>query len=131
MNKRNAILRGACFAILYLLLYIAPTVTMCSGFARHLPPLIGNWCLSFPQLMFPFNILFWKYHKLDDHTAFFVSAFYLILLAWFFSFLTRSIQKFQWLTLAAFCFSIISVVAMTLIFWAAGIFEISIEPQMP
>jgi hypothetical protein len=131
MNKQNAILRAVCFVFAYLVLYFAPIAAIYSGFARHLPRLMGNWCFSFPQLMFPFNIFFWKYHSLNNYAALLVSAVYLILLAWLFSFLTRSVKKIRWIILFAFCFSVISVIALNLVLLALGIFDITVEPSMP
>jgi hypothetical protein len=131
MNKKNAILRAVCFTFAYLVLYFAPIAAIYSNFAKHLPRLMGNWCFSFPQLMFPFNIIFWKYHSLNDHAALLVSAVYLILLAWLFSFLTRFVQKIRWIILFAFCFSILSVIALNLVLSVLDIFGITVEPSMP
>ena len=131
MNKKNAILHAVCFVFAYLVLYFAPIAAIYSGFARHLPRLMGNWCFSFPQLMFPFNITFWRFSSLGDRAAFVVSAVYLIFLAWLFSFSTRSVQKFRWVILFAFCFSVFSVMALNLALLALGVFGVTVEPSMP
>jgi O-antigen ligase len=131
MNKKNAILRAVYFVFAYLVLYFVLITAIYSDFARHLPRLMGNWCLAFPQLMFPFNIIYWKYHSLNDHAALLVSAVYFILLAWLFSFLTRPVQKFRWIISFAFCFSVCSVIALYLVLLALVIFGINVEPSMP
>jgi len=56
---------------------------------------------------------------------------YLISLGVWFSFLTRSLQKFRWVVPLAFCFSIRSVIALNLVLLTLGIFGISVEPTMP
>jgi len=127
--NRNAIFRGGCFVFVYLFLYFAPIAAIYS--TRHMPPLIGNFCFSFPQLMFPFNIIYWKYHSLDGHTAFLISTFYLFVIAWLFSFLTRSVKNIRRVVLLAFCFSILSVLALNLALLALSIFDITVEPSMP
>lgn len=129
MNRKNAILSAACFVVVYLLLYFAPIVAIYS--TKHIPYPVDNFCFAFPQLMFPFNIIFWNYHSLNSYIAFLISALYLIFLGWLFSLSTRSIQKFRWIVLLAFCFSIASVIALNLILSALSIFGISVEPRMP
>jgi len=134
MNKKNAILRGICFVIVYSLFYVVPVFvlrTVPISLMKRLPSLIGNLCFLLPQDAFPFDIIFWKYHSLNDHAALLVSAVYLILLAWLFSFLARSVQKIRWIILFAFCFSIISVIALNLVLSALGVFGITVEPSMP
>jgi hypothetical protein len=129
MNKRNAISRAICFIAIYLTLYFAPIAAIYS--TDRMPYPMDNFCFSFPQLMFPFDITFWGFHSLESHTAFFVSVLYLISLAWLFSLLTRFVQKFRWVVLFAFCFSVVSVVALNLILLAMGVFGVSVEPKMP
>jgi hypothetical protein len=131
MNKKNAILRAACFVFAYLVLNFALIAAIYSDFARHLPRLMGNWCLAFPQLMFPFNVIYWKYHSLNYHAALLVSAVYLVLLAWLFSFLTWPVQKFRWVILLAFCFSLFSVVTLYLCLLALSVFDITVALRMP
>jgi len=129
LNKKTTILRAVCFVFVYLALYFAPIIAI--RFTKNIPYPIDNFCFSFPQMMFPFNIIFWKYHSLNDHVALLISAVYLILLAWLFSFLTRTVRKFRWIIPFAFCFSVFSVIALNLVLKALGIFDIAVEPSMP
>jgi hypothetical protein len=126
---KKTISHAICFVLVYLLLYFAPIAAIYS--TKHMPRLLGNFCFSFPQLMFPFDIIFWKYHSLDGRVAFLISVLYLILLAWFFSFLTRSVKKFRWIPLFAFCFSFVSVIALNLVLFTLGVFGISVNTVMP
>lgn len=128
MEKKISSKRTACFLSMYLLIYFAPIIAI--HFARHMPRLIGNFCFSFPQLMFPFNIMFWKGDPVISNSSvfFLVAALYLVMLGLLFSFVTRSVKKFQWVILFAFCFSMLSVVALNLVLMACGI---AVETKMP
>jgi len=134
MNKKNDILRGACFAIVYSLFYFVPLFVLRTAplsLMKRLPDLVGNLCFQLPQSAFPFDIIFWKYHSFDGRIAFLISVFYLFLVAWLFSFLTRSVKKTRWVVLFAFCFSVLSMIALNLVLSTLGIFDITVEPSMP
>ena len=134
MKKKDAILRGACFVIVYSLFYAVPLFVLQTApisLMKHLPALAGNLCFLVPQYAFPFDIIFWKYHSFGGRTAFLISVFYLFLIAWLFSFLTRSVKKIRRVVLLAFCFSILSIIVLNLGLLALGIFDLTVEPSMP
>ena len=128
MRKLNLMMRMIIFLSSYLLVYFIPIVAI--HFARHMPRLAGNFCLSFPQLMFPFNIMFWKNAPIisNNGVVFFVSGFYIIILSLLFTYATRSVKRKRWIVLFAFCFTILSVVALNCILQVCGI---TIETRMP
>jgi hypothetical protein len=128
MEKIKFTLRAGCFLSVYLLIYFVPIVAI--HFSKHMPRLVGNFCFSFPQLMFPFDIMFWKYTRIisNDSVYFLISGLYLLTLSLTFAFLTRFVGKSRWIIPFAFCFSILSVVALNFVLLACGI---TVETKMP
>ena len=128
MEKRNLLTRMVCLIAVYLFTYIIPIVAI--HFTWHMSRLVGNFCFSFPQLMFPFNIMFWKNSPIISNNCIVVliSGFYLVMLGLLFSYVTRSAKKFRWIVLLAFCFSILSVIALNFILM---VFGITVETRMP
>ena len=112
----------------YLFTYIIPIVAI--HFAGRMPRLVGNFCFSFPQLTFPFNIMFWKNSLIisNNGIVILVSGFYLVILGLLFSYVTRSADKIRWIVLFAFCFTILSVIALNCIVTVCGI---TVETRMP
>ena len=128
MGKRNFTLRMACFLSIYLLTYFVPNIAI--NFAKHMPRIVGNFCFSFPQLMLPFNIMFWKNDLVisNSSTFFVVSGVYLAMLSVLFSYVTRPVKNPRMVVLFAFCFSIFSVISLNCILPVCGI---TVETRMP
>jgi hypothetical protein len=128
MKNRTLAMRMVLFLSLYLLVYYIPTVAIHS--VRHMPRLIGNYCLLFPQLMFPFDIMFWKKAPIitNDTIYFFVSACYLVILSMAFAYSTRSVKQKGWIILLGFGFTILSVGVLNCVLFVCGI---TVETLMP
>ena len=74
--------------------------------------------------------MFWKNSPIISNNCIVVliSGFYLVMLGLLFSYVTRSAKKFRWIVLLAFCFSILSVIALNFILM---VFGITVETRMP
>jgi uncharacterized membrane protein len=81
-------------------------------------------------LMFPFNIMFWKNSPIisNNGIVILISGFYLVMLGLLFSHVTRSAKRIRWIVLLAFCFSILSVIALNCILM---VFGVTVETRMP
>lgn len=128
MKKTNFVARTIFFLFLYLFIYFSLIFSV--RFAAHMPRLIGNFSLSFPQLMFPFNILFWGNTPIitNNSIVFLVSGFYLVILSSLFAYVVRPVKKKQWIILFAICFIILSVIVLNCFFRVCGI---TVETRMP
>lgn len=138
MNSKDAIFRGTCFAIVYSLFYAVPVFVLQTApltLMQRIPALVGNLCFIVPQYAFPFDRIFWKYHSeihsLNGYTALLISLLYLVLTAWSFSFLTRSVKKVRWIVLFAFYFSILLIIASNLVTSVLSIFGIDFCLSVP
>ena len=124
MNKKNLILRLVGFMAVYFLFYAVPIVVI--NHTKHLPGRLDNLCFDLPDLAFPFNKIWWGDdmslpYIFSERVAWLVTGLYLILLGLLFLKMTVRVQRFRWLVPLAFCFCVLSIILLNLVFEICGI----------
>jgi hypothetical protein len=127
MNKRNIILRLACFIVVYLLFYAVPILVIRVAplsVMTHLPAWVGNYCFIIPAWTFPFDKILSADGQdfiFNDVIGWLIMLIYLALLGFLFLKVTRPVRKLRWVIPLAFGFSALSIFLLNILFMACGV----------